>query len=139
MESICDISLYKKLHSLGVQGGKFIIVGAATATLDFMVLYLLTDHVGLGYFVSSAIGFILGSSCNYFLSIKWVFIPGKFRQSVEFTFFMATSSIGLVINQLVMWVFVSVMLINYLVAKCFALVIVTIWNFVTKKKFVFLN
>lgn len=124
---------------MGEQGGKFALVGTATATLDYFALYVLTDYVGLGYFLSAAIGFVLGSSCNYLLSIKWVFIPGRFTQSVEFTFFLLTSLVGLVINQFVMWLFVAVWLVNYLVAKGAAVAIVTVWNFLMKKKFVFAN
>jgi len=124
---------------LRVQGSKFTIVGITTATLDFVTLYILIDFAGFGYFVSAVIGFIFGTVCNYILSIKWVFITGKYKQSIEFTVFILTSLIGLVINQFVMWLFVGVFLINYLIAKCTSIVIVAVWNFVSKKKFVFVN
>lgn len=127
------------IMKLRIQGSRFTIVGITTATLDFITLYVLTDFAGLGYFISAAIGFIFGTLCNYVLSIKWVFIAGKYKQSIELTFFILTSLIGLIINQFVMWLFVGVLLINYLVAKCASIMIVAIWNFVSKKKFVFVN
>jgi putative flippase GtrA len=80
---------------------------------------------------------MLGSTANYLLSVRWVFIPGKFRREIEFSFFMITSLVGLVLNQLTMWFFVNVPRVNYLYAKAFAIVFVTVWNFTTKKRLVF--
>jgi len=119
------------------QGLRFALVGGATASLDYLVLYLLTSQLGGGYLFSAAVGFMLGSTCNYLLSIRWVFVSGKFRKDLEFSFFIITSLVGLALNQLTMWFFVSVPRFNYLYAKVFAIAIVTVWNFATKKRFVF--
>ena len=121
------------------QSIRFILVGGCTALLDALTLYLLTSTFGWSYFSAAAVGFMLGSTTNYLLSIRWVFVPGKFRREIEFSFFIATSLIGLVLNQLTMWFFVSVPRIHYLYAKAFAIVIVTVWNFASKKRLVFIN
>jgi putative flippase GtrA len=127
------------MPSLGMQGSRFVVAGLATALLDYGVLYVLAAQAGIGYFVSAAVGFVVGSACNYVISIHWIFIPGRYAQRVEFTFFMVTSVIGLIINQIVMWFFVEIMTINYLFAKAFAITIVATWNFTAKKKLVFVN
>jgi putative flippase GtrA len=123
--------------SLKSQGMAFLVVGAFTASLDYLTLYLLTEFVGWSYLLSAAIGFMLGSTCNYFLSIRWVFSSGHYRQSAEFSFFIVTSIAGLVLNQFVMWLCVDQFAVHYLVSKLLAIFVVTIWNFISKKKLVF--
>jgi putative flippase GtrA len=119
------------------QGKRFILVGALTASLDYLLLYVLTAHAGFNYFLSAAIGFMAGSVGNYYLSALWVFTPGKHRQEIEFTLFILTSLAGLVLNQFCMWAAVDWLGVNYLVAKVFAIVVVTLWNYISKKRVVF--
>ncbi len=121
------------------QSVRFVLVGSATASLDYLTLFLLTSQLGQGYLLSAAVGFMLGSICNYLLSVRWVFVPGKFRKDLEFSFFIITGLVGLALNQLTMWFFVSVPRINYLYAKVFAVVIVTVCNFLSKKRLVFVR
>ena len=120
------------------QGLRFVLVGAVTASLDYATLYLLTSRLGRGYLLSAAVGFMLGSTCNYLISVKWVFVPGKFRKEIEFSFFIFATAVGLVLNQLTMWSFVSVLGISYLYAKVVSIAVVTVWNFVSKKRLVFI-
>lgn len=126
-----------RTKSLKKQGVAFLVVGAATASLDYLTLYLLTDFIGCSYFLSAAIGFMLGSICNYFLSIRWVFVPGHYRQRTEFSFFILTSLAGLVLNQFIMWLCVDWFAVHYLISKLLAIFVVTGWNFVVKKTLVF--
>jgi putative flippase GtrA len=128
-----------RTRSLKEQGVAFVVVGTATASLDYLTLYLLTEFAGCEYFLSAAIGFMLGSTTNYFLSIRWVFAQGHYRQRTEFSFFILTSLAGLALNQFMMWLCVDWFAIHYLVSKLLAIVVVTAWNFVVKKKLVFSN
>lgn len=126
-----------RTKSLKRQGVAFLVVGGLTASLDYLTLYLLTDFAGWAYFLSAAIGFMLGSVCNYFLSIRWVFIHGKYRPGTEFTFFILTNLAGLVLNQFMMWLCVDRFAVHYLRAKLLTIIVVTMWNFVSKKTLVF--
>ncbi len=123
----------------GRQARNFIVIGVGTVMLDYATLYLLTAYGGVTYLISAAVAFMLASTCNYLLSIRWVFVPGKFSPPLEFGMFIGTSSVGLVINQLAMWVLVEFIGIGYLMAKPISIVLVTIWNFVSKKKLVFVD
>jgi putative flippase GtrA len=125
------------LKSTRRQGVAFLTVGCATALLDYLTLYALTRYAGLGYFASAGIGFLVGSIANYLLSIRWVFVPGKYRQPVEFTAFILTSAAGLALNQLIMWLSVDGLGVYYLYAKLLAIAVVTAWNFASKKLLVF--
>jgi len=124
--------------NLRIQFSRFIINGLISAVGDISALFVLTEYCGMNYLISSAFGFILGTTINYFISIGWVFIKGKFNNPrTEYIIFVVTSAIGLTINQILMYIAVSYLLIHYLVAKFLILAIVSLYNFVTKKYFVF--
>ena len=73
---------------------------------------------------------------NYILSVHWVFDVDKDGdKKKEFIVFILLSVIGLGLNQLLMWVFVSRVHVFYMLAKIFVTAIVMIYNFVTRKIF----
>jgi len=115
------------------------MVGAGTVPVDYAVLYLMTSRLHVSYLISTAVAFILASILNYLLSVWCVFESGKLSRTFEFSFFLMTSLAGLAINQLSMWMLVSLCGLNYLLAKACSIGVVTVWNFVSKKKLVFLN
>ena len=121
------------------QIGRFVIVGAGTVCVDYGVLYLMTSRMHVSYLISTAVAFMIASTLNYVLSVRWVFESGKLSRVFEFSFFVATSLVGLLLNQLCMWLLVFVGGLNYLFAKAISIGVVTVWNFVSKKKLVFLN
>ena len=53
----------------------------------------------------------------------------------EFIIFVTLSVLGLLINDLIMWVGTGLWGISYLITKIAATVIVMVWNFVTRKRF----
>ena len=91
---------------------KFGFVGGTAFLIDYMVLYLLTEFLGLHYLVAGTISFALSVIYNYILSI-----------------------LGLAINQAIMWLTVEKFDIYYMFSKIFATVVVMIFNFVTRKIF----
>ncbi len=119
---------------------RYIMVGVFTASLDFLTLYILVEYNITDYLIAAAIGFILGSSLNYLISIKWVFYSGKFKSRFgEFLLFIILTSIGLVINQLVMYLSVTSLQMFYMAAKVLSLFVVTVYNYVFKKYVVFVK
>ena len=121
------------------QLARFGVIGACTAALDFGLLYVLVDVERLNYFYSALVAFTTASILNYLLSTRYVFLTGRFGRGPEFTIFMVTTGVGLALNQLTMWVLVGIASFNYLLAKCVSLTIVTCWNFLSKKRIVFLD
>jgi len=90
--------------------------------------------------ISTALGFIAGSALNYALSIYFVFHSGRFeKRSNEFIVFINISLLGVLLNHSVMYLGFGVMMINYKIVKFASLVIVTIFNYLTKKYIVFLK
>ena len=53
----------------------------------------------------------------------------------EFIVFLILSIVGLIINQIIMWISVDKLNIFYMISKIFATFIVMVWNFVSRKVF----
>lgn len=96
----------------------------------------LTELCGINYLISSGISFVVSVIYNYILSVRWVFeVDENGDKRKEFVIFIVLSLIGLGLNQLLMWVFVSMIHIFYMVAKIIVTAIVMLYNFITRKLF----
>ena len=123
-----------------IQIFRFVAVGGFTAVIDFFTLFALTDFLKFNYLLSAAVGFILGSTLNYWLSIKWVFLRGRFKSyTSEFSVFILFTFLGLLLNQLVMYIGTGLLLWLYLYSKIAAIIAVTVFNYLTKKFIVFIK
>ena len=119
---------------------RFGVVGAVTATIDYIILYILVEYFVVNYLFATAIGFFVGSTLNYALSLFYVFEGGRFNTKFsEFSVFIIFTALGLALNHFIMWLGVDVIESNYLLIKIVSLVLVTLFNFLTKKFIVFKN
>ena len=115
---------------------RFCFVGGLSLLVDYAVLFSLTEWAGMYYLHSSAISFGVSVVFNYWLCVRYVFKGAKKQTPRQAIIFFSTGVVGLVLNQLCMWFFVDVAGLHYLIAKLGATVIVTAWNYVTKRKVV---
>lgn len=113
---------------------RFCLVGGASFLLDFSLLYIFTEYVGLSYLYSAGLSFSISVVFNYWLCVTYVFTQAKKQTARQAFIFMASSLIGLGLNQLCMWFFVEIMALYYMWAKIGATIIVTVWNYVIKRK-----
>lgn len=126
----------KKHEKLVKQILKFGVVGGGAFLIDYSVLYVLTEFVGIYYLTSSVISFIVSLIFNYILSIYWVFDVTKKQTLKDIMIFVVLSTIGLGINQVVMYLGSDILHIYYMFTKLVATTIVMVWNFVTRKIFI---
>ena len=125
-----------KDNKLLIQILKFIVVGGIATIIDFAVLYLLKEFIGLNEILANTISFTVSVIYNYIASIKWVFDVDKdTNEKQQFIIFIVFSIIGLGINNLILWICIDKFNIHYLIGKVFATGIVMIFNFITRKKF----
>ena len=115
---------------------KFGVVGGTAFLIDYGVMIALIELCGINYLISSGISFVVSVIYNYILSVRWVFeVDENGDKRKEFVIFIVLSLIGLGLNQLLMWVFVSMIHIFYMVAKIIVTAIVMLYNFITRKLF----
>jgi putative flippase GtrA len=118
---------------------KFVLVGGISAAIEFSLLYIFVEHVLLDVLVANTIAFILTNIVTFTLTKLFVFNSKSNSNKVQETGMFALCLLGgLIVNQIVMWTLVQIN-IDYLVAKVVAIAVTVIWNFFTRKYFVFRN
>ena len=123
---------------------RFAIAGGVCFLIEFAVLVLLKEKLGLDTLIAAPIAFAV--AVNYLLCMAWVFKGTKDAGTAAKAGFLITSLIGLLLNELLMLLFRLIFgeeavlmtlgqtrVSMYMVNKCLATLLVMIWNFFTKK------
>lgn len=111
----------------------FGIVGILATAIDFVLLFILTSGIKMDVYVAAGISFTVSLCFNFYASMKYVFVA-KPEMTVmkQAVIFLITSLIGLLLNQLVMYVCIDTLGLYYLLAKGIATVLVMGFNFVAR-------
>lgn len=122
------------MKKLLAQFMKFGIVGVIAFVIDYGFMVLLTEVFGVPYLISTTVSFIISVIFNYFASMRFVFKrKDDMSRRREFIIFVVLSIIGLIINDVFMWLMVDFLYIDYRLSKIVVTFIVAVWNFVTRK------
>ena len=117
---------------------KFGVVGIIATVIDFGVLYVLSQPLGMDPVISAGISFCVSLVFNYMASMRYVFTHREdMSRSREFVIFLVLSLIGLAINEAIMAAGVAVLgnsALAVMGTKVLATAIVMVWNFVSRKK-----
>lgn len=115
---------------------KFIIVGGIATIIDFAFLYIFKEFLNIDVIIANTLSFIISVTYNYIASITWVFDVNKNKnKNVQFILFIVFSIVGLIINNVILYILTDKLNIYYLISKVIATIIVMIFNFITRKKF----
>ena len=129
IKSILNNKLFKQLFRFG-------IVGTLAFIIDYSVMVFSKEVLNLYVLIAVALGFLISVIFNYWASVKFVFTVKQNRSKTkEFIIFVVLSAIGLGLTEISMWFGIEVLKINYMIVKIFVSIIVTIFNFVTRKLF----
>lgn len=120
------------------QIAKFGIVGVMATAIDYGVLMLLSQGLGMDPVIAALISFCVSLVFNYVASMRYVFShrEGMSRQR-EFVTFLVLSAIGLGLNEVIMYAGVAMFGTSAIAVtgvKIVATGIVMIWNFASRKK-----
>lgn len=134
-----------KSKSVALELIRFAVVGGVSFVIDFGLLIVFQEfvfkNVANGVLISTALSFTISLIIHYFLASLWVFrghrVDNTKAHAVAGSLFVVTNLVGLGINELAMWVGVSIMAIHYVVVKLFSTAVVMIWNYLCQKLFIF--
>ena len=140
-----------ELRTLILKFIKFGVVGASGMVVDFGVLYLMRDVVGLPDLWANTISFTAAATSNYFLNRIWTFRSHEKQVGVEYAKFLLVSVIGPGINSGVLllsrllWPDLysgSLTLLGHSIDifylfKLLAIAVTTVWNFFGNMLFTF--
>ena len=115
---------------------RFIVVGGIATIIDFVCLYIFKEFLHFNVILSNTLSFTISVIYNYIASVNWVFDVDKNKsKKMQFILFIIFSVIGLLLNNLFMYLLAEKLNIYYLFSKVIATLFVMIFNFVTRKKF----
>ena len=116
---------------------RFCIVGFSGLAIDFFTTWLLKEKILLNKYFSNSCGFILAASSNYYFNRIWTFNSINPEISKEFSIFLFVSFIGLIINNVLLFIFHKKYENNFYFAKIIAILITAIWNFLANNFYTF--
>ena len=124
----------------------YLFVGGTAALVEWGLFYLFFYYllVGLGLsidtltMVATALAFGFSTLYHYFLGNILVFDSGsKYDKSKELSLVFLVSIMGLVFNLVLMYVFVGLLSWQPMLAKVITSCIVVVWNYLSRKKWIF--
>jgi len=107
--------------------------------VEFFLFAILVDFYHMKYLAANLISLLVAVVLNYLISKKTVFESGKHSANIEFMYFLLFTGIGVALNQYLVWFFADQLVWDVRLGKVFAIGIVAVFNFFTKKHFVFKN
>lgn len=108
---------------------KFCVVGFSGMIIDFSTTWLLKEKLKVNKYIANSTGFVFAATSNYYLNRIWTFNSHNSAVETEYLSFLAFSLIGLLLNNLFIYIFADRYKINFYLSKVFAIGLVTIWNF----------
>jgi putative flippase GtrA len=125
------------MRKLIEQLAKFSVVGFAAFGIDYGVLMLLSQVFGVDPVLSAGISFVVSVVFNYLASMRFVFTRrDDLSRSRELAIFVVLSVVGLLINEVLVWLGVLLAgnsALALTVTKVFATAVVMVWNFWSRK------
>lgn len=124
----------------------YLFVGGTAALVEWGLFYLfftkLLPPLGLLYtktmLLATALGFCLSTLYHYFLGNVLVFNSGsKYERGKEISLVFLVSIIGLIFNLVLMYLFADVLKWHPMVSKVLTSCIVVVWNYLSRKKWIF--
>ncbi len=123
-----------------VQLFRYTFVGGFAFIVDYVLLYVCTEFAGFHYILSATISFAAGLIVNYAISTKWIFTNSKISNTaIEFTIYGIIGIIGLILNDILLYIFTEYAKIHYMISKLITAAIVMGWNFVGRRAILFKN
>lgn len=115
---------------------KFALVGFASLAVEYLFLGYFLQALSMDYLLATTIAFIISIVVNYILSMKYVFSHKKdMSRKREFTIFAVLSAIGLGLNDLYMFIGVSLLNVGTMAMKLISTFFVTWYNYFSRRKF----
>jgi putative flippase GtrA len=120
------------------QFARFSVVGTSTFLIDYGLLMFLSLVVGMDPVPAGAISFIVSLVINYLASMKFVFTRREdISRRRQFGLFVLLSIVALILNEIIIWLGmmrVPNTPLNLTIVKVLATMMVTLWNFFSRMR-----
>ena len=117
----------------------FVSVGAVCYVVGISLLMFFVEIVKLEVNFANLISSTITIFVCYLLNIKFVFKAGRHSKKKEILMFFTFSLMGLLLNLLLLFLMTKYLPIWYVISKTLVIMLIAIFNFVIRKKFIFLD
>jgi len=114
---------------------KFLIVAVAGTTIDFSTFYIFHWWLLLPLVPSNILSVSLAITNAFFCNRAWTFADSTRKSKLRFFQYFYYSSIGLLINTMIVWTFADIVPVYF--AKTVAIAVMLLFNYNANKHFVF--
>ena len=116
---------------------KYCISGGIGAVIDFGIYSALVYFFSTNYLVSNFISFSCGTLVTYFLQKNWTFHYRTNRNAAVFQRYILAVIGTYILNNVLLFTFISVLSINTFAAKIIQIIISTVWGYSINSLYVF--
>lgn len=122
-------------ESLG-QIARYLITGFCSAAIEFSLLFVSKDFIGLSVILSNSIALTIVFWFNFFMNRIWSF-KSRANLKKQLVMYLTLFAFNLGASDLIMYVLTDKLSLQYLIAKVFATAAVVTWNFILYKKVIY--
>lgn len=117
---------------------RYFIIGGVAASIDIGFFFVFAKLAGFNYLVVAPVGFVLATWVNYELSVRHVFRSGaRFSRGREIVMIYVISTVGLLINQAILYGLVDLVGAELMLSKLTATATVFFWNYCARNNYLF--
>jgi len=117
---------------------RYFVVGGVAAIVDIGFFFVFAKLAEFNYLVVAPFGFVLATWVNYELSVRHVFRSGvRFSRRREIVMIYVISTVGLLINQAILYGLVDLVGAELMLSKLTATATVFFWNYCARNNYLF--
>ena len=116
---------------------KFGLVGASGIAIDFSVTWLCKEKAGLNKYLANSAGFCCAVFSNFILNRLWTFEANSRPFATDLFKFVLVSLAGLLLNNLLLYLFIKHIKLNFYFLKLMVIGLVFFWNYFANFFFTF--
>ena len=116
---------------------KFSLIGIIGVVINFLITFLLKEYLKVYKYVSNSFGYLIAISFNFLANKFFTFKSDSSEIYDEVFKFIIVTSIGILINHIVVYLLTEKKNMNFYFSKIAAVIVVFIWNFTLHSIFTF--
>lgn len=108
---------------------KYALVGGSTFLFDLLLIWLMTEFLRVPYWASTALGFLIAVSINYFVSRRFVFRGTQRKVHHGYAYFILVAGGGALLVTGAVAALVSAFSLHYLLARILIACVMGVLNY----------
>ncbi len=121
-----------------LQMTRYIITGLVSAFSYILIIYILTDYIGIGKYYSITVSYVTVFWLNFLLSKFWTF---KYKQinstKKQLLFYTALFVFNLLATYIIVHVLTDILGVYYIISTIICNILTMGWNFILYKKAIY--